>query len=562
MLFSNLSGRSLDTRSRDTLKENVMKMRWVLLILIPTLLMPLLSDSQTKDANHLYHIAIFPFLIHSQERLDYMRDGIYDILSSRITVEGKTAVIDRARVERVLNEERPTHLDDDVAKKIGMKVGADYVVFGSLTKVGTFISLDARMISIRENNPPLTAFTQHKGLDDVMTNIGDFAQEIGMKILGHPSARAQALDPRRTGLVYPEEGGRSGRDFSKSEGFDFEIKGLDIGDVDGDQKNELVVMDTHTLYIFKYDGGKMTLLEKIEYGNENNFLTLDVADINRNGYAEIIVTNLIEDNLRSFILEFEQGKLRKITDKAEWFFRVLDHPNEGPLLMGQQMGSEGIMAGPIYRMVWRKNSFENSPKMPFPKETTLFGIGLVEGRDKGSLDTVVHDDFSQLKILDPKEKYLLRSNDQARGTTNFYETKKKKDLSYKDSESPPWRVYIPGRIVVRHPGREGKTEIIINQNQSVTGNIFDRIRIFDKGKIYGFIRNGNAFVTKWATREMNGYISDFQVRDVDNDGEEELVVSVVSSAGVFDRKGTSNIFFFKLSLLRRESDPSNQQGLN
>jgi len=88
-------------------------------------------------------------------------------------------------------------------------------------------------------------------------------------------------------------------------------------------------METHNLYIFKYDGEKMTLFKKIEYGNTNNFLTLDVADINRNGYAEIIVTNLVEDNLRSFILEYEEGKLRKITDKAKWFFRVLDHPKRG-----------------------------------------------------------------------------------------------------------------------------------------------------------------------------------------------------------------------------------------
>jgi len=32
------------------------------------------------------------------------------------------------------------------------------------------------------------------------------------------------------------------------------------------------------------------------------FLTLDVADVNRNGVAEIIVTSVAEDNLRSFIL--------------------------------------------------------------------------------------------------------------------------------------------------------------------------------------------------------------------------------------------------------------------
>ena len=53
------------------------------------------------------------------------------------------------------------------------------------------------------------------------------------------------------------------------------------------------------------------------------------------------------------------------------------------------------------------------------------------------------------------------------------------------------------------------------------------------------------------TRELDGYIADFQVKDADNDGEEELVVAVVAPSqagdkGAFDKKPTSSILFFKL----------------
>ena len=88
-------------------------------------------------------------------------------------------------VERALYKERPTRLDEGTAIKIGTRAGADYVVLGSLTKVGDYISLDARLLNITEDKPPLSAFTQHKGLDHVMVKIGEFAQEIGAKILGH-----------------------------------------------------------------------------------------------------------------------------------------------------------------------------------------------------------------------------------------------------------------------------------------------------------------------------------------------------------------------------------------
>jgi hypothetical protein len=334
--------------------------------------------------------------------------------------------------------------------------------------------------------------------------------------------------------------------FSKSQTFNFEIKGIDIGDVDGDKKNELVVMDTNSLYIFKYNGEKLTLFQKLELAPGNNFLTLDVADVNRNGLAEIIVTNLVDDNLQSFIVEFEEGRFKKITEKSGWFFRVLEHPKEGPVLMGQQMGSEGIIVGPIYKMVWKKTSFEKGQKMPFPSGTKLFGLALIEARTKGSIDTLILDDFGRLRIVDSKGNYAWSSGDHLGGTTNYYETKKKKEEPYRPQDSPPWRVYLPGRILVRDLDGDGIDEVIINKNYSSNYGVFARIRSFEKGEILDLVWEENAFVTNWKTREIAGYIADFQVRDIDNDGENELVVAIVNPSGPLDKKSTSNILFFKL----------------
>ena len=189
-------------------------------------------------------------------------------------------LIERSIVERALYEERPMRLDEEVATKIGTRVGADYIVLGSLTKIGDYISLDARLISITEEKPPLGVYTQHKGIDDVMVKIGDFAQDIGYKILGRRATVGRPTEPRSPSILREERIGRIGPEgvgYKKSQTFNFEIKGLDIGDVDGDKKNEVVVMDTHNLYIFKYDGDKLSLFQKIETGFQHNFLTLDVS---------------------------------------------------------------------------------------------------------------------------------------------------------------------------------------------------------------------------------------------------------------------------------------------
>ena len=185
-----------------------MKFRWMILLLCLILILNLPSPSitQTRQPDKVYKVAILPFLIHSQENLDYLREGIYDILASRITVEGRIDVTERSIVERALAEERPMRLDETTATKIGTKVGADYIVLGSLTKIGDYISLDARLISVSEEKPPLGVYTQHKGIDDVMVKIGDFAQEIGYKILGRRAAAGGPKEPRHPSLIQQRKG--------------------------------------------------------------------------------------------------------------------------------------------------------------------------------------------------------------------------------------------------------------------------------------------------------------------------------------------------------------------
>lgn len=529
-----------------------MKFKLILILCLFSLFaFPFHSVAQPKDPGKVYKVAILPFIIHSQENLDYLREGINDILTSRITVEGRIIVIERTVVERILYEMRPMRLDEDVAKQVGTRAGADYVVLGSITKIGNYISLDARLISITEEKPPLGAYTQHKGIDDVMTKIGDFAQDIGFRIIGRRAMEVRPSGPRSSHLIRPDrEIGRVGSGelgFKKSQTFDFEIKGIDIGDVDGDKKNEVVAMDNHNIYVFKYDGEKLSLFRKIEIGYQHNFLALDVADVNRNGFAEIIVTSVIEDNLQSFIIEYEQGEFRTITRKAGWFFRVLEHPKEGPILMGQQMGSDGLFTGSIFKFVWKKNSFEKGPKMGFPKDTKIFGFTIADIRGEGKVDIVILDGSDRLKVLSPDGKLFWSSRERFGGTANYYDTLKKKPEGFRPQDAPSWRVFIPGRILTKDLDGDGINEIIINKNHSSSG-LFERAKTFDSCEVYNLVWEGDEMITSWKTREMTGYVSDFQVRDADNDGNDDLVLAVVEShaSGAMGGKGTSKILFFKL----------------
>ena len=162
-----------------------MKFKTMLLFLFlaSVLTLPSPSIAQGESPDRVYKVGILPFVIHSQENLDYLREGINDILTSRISVQGRIVVIERTLVEQALYELKPTRLDEPTAAKIGKKIGADFIVLGSITKVHDYISLDARLVSMSEEKPAVTAYTQQKGIDNVMVKINEFARDIGLKIL-------------------------------------------------------------------------------------------------------------------------------------------------------------------------------------------------------------------------------------------------------------------------------------------------------------------------------------------------------------------------------------------
>jgi TolB-like protein len=539
-------------------KGKPMRIKRILLFaLVACLALSGSAAAQTKDAGRIYKVAILPFLINSQENLDYLRDGIQDILTSRLSVDGKVVVIERTAVERALYEDRPMRLDETVAARIGNKVGADYVVLGSVTKIGNYISLDARLISLTEDKPPVGVFTQHKGIDDVMTKMGDFAQEMVYKILGRRPSGSRSSDGRQPYLF--QQGGTGGRrstaegtDYRKSQTFDFEIKALDIGDVDGDKKNEIVFTDQNNVYVFKYDGERLNLMQKINIGYQHTFLSLDVADINRNGIAEIIVTSVVDDRLQSFILEYEEGRFRKIVDKSEWFYRVVDYPKEGPILMGQRQGGDGVPNGPVYRFLWKSKGFERGPKLPFAPDTFILNVAPVDLKGTGKVETLQYDKNDYLRLLDEKGRILWKSTERLGGTSNYYETLKKTPDGWKAVDRMPWRVVVPTRLTVKDVYGDGSPLVLLPKNDFSVGSLTEKVRTYEKGLVVALAWDGERLVTEWKTREIPGYIADAQFKDADNDGEPELVLAVPqaetdSAAGFFGKKKEkSNIYFFKL----------------
>jgi|GEM_PF-4907162 len=154
-------------------------------------------------AYEIVRVTVLPFKINSAEDLGYIQKGIQDMLASRISVEGKVVVLGNAHVRKVLPQIYKEPITDHVAKMIGKQLDVDYIISGSLTKIGNNMSIDAKIFDIKDKNSTISLSLTGKGIDDVIPKINDFAVRANARIMGKtypkgssppPSASSKASD--------------------------------------------------------------------------------------------------------------------------------------------------------------------------------------------------------------------------------------------------------------------------------------------------------------------------------------------------------------------------------
>ena len=167
---------------------------FALIVLILFLLSPTLAEQPLK-------VAILPFKIHSQENIAYLSKAIYDMLAARLSAEGKIEVVPEPQVEKALRD----HPSPEAIVEVGKRLKADWVVRGSLTKVGEHVSIDAELINIRQMKVDRSAFVQGQGINSVIPKVSELGQILYAKMLGGklPVPEERVAQPREAPVADP-----------------------------------------------------------------------------------------------------------------------------------------------------------------------------------------------------------------------------------------------------------------------------------------------------------------------------------------------------------------------
>jgi len=227
--------------------------------------------------------------------------------------------------------------------------------------------------------------------------------------------------------VYGAPKTESGESFSvwKSRKFKSKINGIAIGDVDGDGRNETVFISEKTVHIYRYSDGKFAKIAEVKGKGDIPFISVDVADINKNGKAEIFITKLIRNakKLKSFVLEWNGTEFKTIQDNSSWYYRVLIIPGRGSkILFGQKRGRDDIFSREgIYELVWNNGRYESLPQQIIPKSINIYGFayGDVLNNDRKMIVAFTKNDY--LQILDQNGNEEWQSSERYGGSSTYFE---------------------------------------------------------------------------------------------------------------------------------------------
>ncbi|OQW97112.1 MAG: hypothetical protein BWK74_07000 [Desulfobacteraceae bacterium A6] len=523
----------------------------------------LLSGANTAfSADKISKVLILPFNIHSEKDLSFLQRGIGEMLSTRIAFENKVMIVGKEEAGIAAGK-----TDEKTALAAGEKAGADYVLFGSLTVFGESISTDAKFYDVQNKSRLVVINEFGSSQGDVIYHINVFAAKINETVFGRKTVSSQA--PAKQITAQQPSGGEQGTDsrknpeemwskqsgikmasdeaFSgsgepaavlwKSKKFGTKLKGIALGDVDGDGKIETVFADDHNIFIYRQTAGKFEKIKEIAGKTYEFYKGIDVADINGNKKAEIFVT-AISDSGRviSFVLEWDGKDFKKITDNEDWHYRVLDIPARGgKVLFAQKGGNASIFSGNVYELKWVSGNYLSTNKEILPRGLNIYSFNYGDILNSGQEMILGFNANEFLLLFNANGSEEWSSSDPYGGSSAYLEPQAEIEASSKvgknPDQRPQTRLYLPQRILVTDLDNDKKKEVLVVKNTDSTGGIFSRVRFFKGGYFECLSWDNVGLSPKWKTRKFSGYISDYTLGDIDNDGKDELVFLLVTQTG-------------------------------
>ncbi len=349
----------------------------------------------------------------------------------------------------------------------------------------------------------------------------------------------------------------------KEKEVDFRIRFLCIGDMDGDGLNELISTDGNQLRIVRWKYGKFRPLQNPEQEERKRFfffwprhkengrkpldeinklnrkmeyLSLSLADLDGDERDEILFTGLMDHKLYSGIVEYEKGEFSQKMFESGLYLRTFHDKGGRPLLVGQALHSE---KKEVYHYFWDGASFQKGEPFLLPEGVKIFSADSYRSSDPAGPAYVSFDNPGELRFFSPDLKEVAKL-DSLQSPSQRKIRVRLRDAS---GETVKKRFRIPRRFLAGDFNGDGEDEVLLILNRPVF-NLLGFRTLLKRKVVVNLVYSNGHILELWDTEPIFREILDQAIGDVDNDGEDDLVL--ITPKGLFPYAKRTQLLIYKL----------------
>ena len=533
-------------------------------------------------------IAFLPLSVHSSKDISYLREGVRDMLASRLASSAGVEVIDKAKVDSVVAGSGK--ITPEMYPEIAGRLQADYLVAGSLTALGGSVSLDAKVYSAERQEDPSSFFVTAQKEDEVIAAVDQLAWDIAEKIFAQSRPVLKTQQTQAAGLAggrvsgmtttHPERafvhpsgsmyggapivrpmGITGAYGFTKTQNFSLNLQAMDIGDVNGDGQDEVVLAGRNEVRVYQRSENRLTLFRQFPVLARFKVHYITLADLNENGIMEIYVSAADKKEPNSFAVEWQGKGFEYLFQDARWYVKALHVPGEDKVLAGQRASVNAPIKPGIHLLELKNGELQKVRQLSLPDSVNVFDFTYADLDGDRNEEIIVITQNDSLKVLSQSgQNTLWISDDHYGGTTKYIgEVQKLIDPSHEKTgmdydETVLDRIYIPSRILITDINNDGMQDVVINKNLSTASRVFRNYKSYPSGEIHGLTWNGIALTELWRTRKIDGYIADYQLKmNEDQQGGQLFVGLILRGKGMdFMSSKRSTVLTYQLDFSEAE----------
>jgi hypothetical protein len=479
-------------------------------------------------------------VLMSENYLDYNIYAFVNNLVYKLEENGRYEVVSRGEVllamsKYDIHDEKQLDTTDNY-KKLGQKLGVTAFVVNSIGQLDGSQILTSRIVSGASG----------KLIDKVTIEIPSIAQErkeVAVQRVPTPSPDEEGLIKKKTPIRKKRDSefvskiDKSylgiGKGVRQSQEFDYEIISFTTGDFDGDGQKEIGIIDGKRLRVYKINSTELSLVWS-EPNETSGCIAVDAVDLNHNGKEEIFVTNVIHSRLKSYVIEYQDGKYQQVASDLPFFFRSIKFSkSSSKQLFMQRIGVATPFSGPVNTCIYQNDRYIEGKSLNLPKGVSIFGFTTADVDHDGELDVAYVDDYDRLRVFSKEGELKWKSNDRYGGYGLSFVHTTKQVFSSKATltKQRADQVKVKGRLFIMDLDNNGINEIILSQNIP-RFSIFPKSPGYSKSRIVDLEWDGISFSESWETKHIEAYLADFDIDDLYGDERVHLMIGLVLNRGI------------------------------